>query len=165
MTRAVIFDLDGTLVNLPIDYEGTLFPRFSKISGIEKMHPVTETIGRLDPETKGKIFQIWDEVERNALEKMTVNDKGMAIYTEYSKKPKALITMQGKTAVRSIAEVLGLRFDVIVTREYSLDRLKQLQHATRELSQQPQNVLFIGNTEGDSAAARAYGCQFLKVEK
>ena len=163
MIEAVIFDLDGTLITLPLDYEGELLPQFSKVTGIENMHPLTEKISTLDLKKKEKVFEIWNEAEQKALEKMTVNSKGKALYNTHLDKPKALVTLQGKTVVKNILKNLDLHFDFLVTRENSLHRTEQLQIALKKLHKPTENVLFIGNTAGDSAAAKAVGCQFLGV--
>jgi HAD superfamily hydrolase (TIGR01549 family) len=165
LIEAVIFDLDGTLITLPLNYEEELLPRFSKVTEIENMHPLTEKISKLDPKKKEKVFEIWNEAERKALEKMTVSNKGKTLYNKHLDKPKALVTLQGKPVVKNILENLDLHFDFIVTREDSLHRTEQLQIALRKLRKPAQNVLFIGNTTGDSVAAKAVGCQFLRVEQ
>jgi len=50
--KAVIFDLDGTLVNLPMDYRA-LYAEFQKIMGINNIEPVTKTVAALNDATKG----------------------------------------------------------------------------------------------------------------
>jgi len=165
LIEAVIFDLDGTLITLPLDYERELLPQFSRVTGIDNMHPLTEKVSKLDQKKKEKVFEIWNEAELKALEKMTVNSKGKTLYNKHLNKPKALVTLQGKIVVQNILEDLALRFDFIVTREDSLNRTEQLQIALQKLRKSAQNVLFIGNTTGDSTAARAVGCQFLRVEQ
>ena len=46
MIEAVIFDLDGTLIDLPIDYS-KLFEEFSKIMKTTIAHPITRAISKL----------------------------------------------------------------------------------------------------------------------
>lgn len=162
MIDAVAFDLDGTLVNLPIDYD-TLFAEFSKIMMREDVQPITETIPRLDMHTKKKVFEVWTDAELAALKDMTANDEGMTLYRKYPAKPKALVTMQGREPVRKILRTLSLLFNLTVTREDSLDRVDQLKIAAQGLKVQFEKMLFIGNTEGDLRAAQKVKCQFLKV--
>ena len=163
MTEAVIFDLDGTLINLPIDYE-KLFREFSEIAKIDDLHPITEIVSKLDEKTKKKVFKIWDKTEASAWREGTIKKEGMTLYKKFSKEPKALVTMQGKTLVQNIIKSLKLSFDVLVTREDSLDRTEQLKMAARKLGVSLRDILFIGNTEGDSVAAKNLKCQFLRVE-
>jgi phosphoglycolate phosphatase-like HAD superfamily hydrolase len=164
MTEAVIFDLDGTLINLPIDYE-KLFREFSEIAKIDDVHPITEIVSKLDEKTKKKVFKIWDKTEASAWREGTIKREGMTLYKKFSKEPKALVTMQGKTLVRNIIKSSKLSFDVVVTREDNLDRAEQLKIAARKLGVSLRDILFIGNTEGDSIAAKNVKCQFLRVEE
>jgi HAD superfamily hydrolase (TIGR01549 family) len=164
VTLAVVFDLDGTLVNLPIDYE-RLFQEVRERAKIGDVQPITKTIARLDPTTKGEIFEIWDKLEAVAWQRGTVKKAGISLYHKFSKEPKALVTMQGKTLTRKINDSLKLSFDVIVTREDSLDRAEQLRIAARALNVSPKDTLFIGNTEGDSIAAKDVKSEFLRVEE
>jgi HAD superfamily hydrolase (TIGR01549 family) len=164
VTHAVVFDLDGTLVNLPIDYE-KLFQEVRERAKISDVQPITKIIAKLDPTTKGEILEIWDKLEAVAWQRGNVKKAGISLYHKFLKEPKALVTMQGKTLTRKIIDSLKLSFDIIVTREDSLDRSEQLRIAARALSVSPKDVLFIGNTEGDSIAAKDVKSEFLRIEE
>jgi HAD superfamily hydrolase (TIGR01549 family) len=164
VTEAVIFDLDGTLIDLPIDYE-KLFREFSETAKIDGVHPVTKIVSQLDEKTRKKVFKIWDKTEASAWKEGTVKREGMTLYEKFSREPKALVTMQGKTLVQKTIKSLKLSFDVVVTREDGLDRTEQLKIAARKLGVSLRDILFIGNTEGDSAAAKNVECRFLRVEE
>jgi phosphoglycolate phosphatase-like HAD superfamily hydrolase len=164
LIEAVIFDLDRTLIHLPIDYE-ELFIEFKKIMHTEEVRPLVDTVSKLDPITKGKVFKVWDKAELSVSERITINEEGVRIYEEYSRKPKALVTLQGRKVVEIILERFSLFFDAVVTREDALKRDEQLRIASEKLKTQLQNLLFVGNTDGDYAAARKAGCQFLTVSK
>lgn len=162
MTEAVVFDLDGTLIDLPIDYE-KLFKEFGRIMKTKNLQPVTKTVARLDEQTKKAVFEAWERAELAVLKNTTIKTEGMALYREFSLKPKALVTMQGKQVLKSILEPLGLSFKFVITREENLDRARQLRIAIEKLGAEPGNVLFIGNTDGDALAAREVKCQFMRV--
>ncbi|MCW4053662.1 MAG: HAD-IA family hydrolase [Candidatus Bathyarchaeota archaeon] len=165
MIEAVIFDLDGTLIDLPIDYE-QLFNEFSKILKTKDIQPITKTISNLDKETKKRIFQVWDEKENLAWKRGTTKKEGIAIYLKFTDKPKALVTMQGKSLVQEITKSSSLSFNSIVTREDSLERTEQLRIAARKLCVPlGKKILFVGNTEGDATAAEKVECQFLRVQE
>ena len=165
MIEAVIFDLDGTLINLLIDYE-KLFREFSKILKTKDIQPITKIISNLDEKTKKRIFQVWDEKENLAWKKGTIKKEGLAIYSKFDDKPKALVTMQGKSLVQEIMNSSGLMFDSVVTREDSLGRTEQLQIAAQKLGVPlGKKILFVGNTEGDATAAKKVACQFMRVEE
>lgn len=162
MIEAVIFDLDGTLINLPVNYD-KLIEGIEKITKTDYVGPLTVAVSKLDEKARKRVFKVWDEAELAALARMAINDEGMAAHREFSEKPKALVTMQGKALVKAALKRLGLSFNVVVTRENSLDRVEQLKHATRTLRIPSERTLFIGNTQGDSHAAKNAECQFRRV--
>jgi phosphoglycolate phosphatase-like HAD superfamily hydrolase len=162
LIRAVIFDLDGTLIQLPIDYD-QLLEKFATITGTTNLHPLNQMISALDQKKRRQVFRIWDEAELLALKRATAKETGMALYRKYSPKPKALITMQGKALTETIMEKLGLSFDFAVTREESLDRISQLRIASERLGTSSEHILFVGNTDEDCSAAEEVHCQFQRV--
>jgi HAD superfamily hydrolase (TIGR01549 family) len=160
--KAVVFDLDGTLVYLPINYQ-KLFQEFKKVIKTENVRPITRIIARLDRGAREKVFAMWDEAELEVLPQMTVRDEGMKLYRKFSAKSKALVTMQGRKVVEKILKAVNLSFNVTITREWSLDRIEQLGEAVNRLHVTPEEVLFIGDTENDKISAEKVGCNFLKV--
>ena len=163
MIEAVIFDLDGTLIHLPVDYEG-LFKEFKKIMKTDDIHPLTEKISKQNQKNKEKIFKIWDKFELNAFEKTTIIEKGLSLYKEFSEKKKALVTLQGKALVNSVIKHFNFCFNFIITRENSLHRVEQLQIAQKKLKTPFKNILFVGNTMDDLISAEKVKCQFLMVK-
>jgi len=161
--KAVIFDLDGTLIHLPINYE-ELFHKFSKIMKTTEIHPMAKKISKLDEKAKKKIFEVWEKAELAASANVSVKDEGIAIYKKFSEKPRALVTLQGKTLVQNVLERLNLSFNFVVTREHSLNRVEQLEIAAEKLKTPFQNILFVGNIDDDFHAAKEVGCQFLRVK-
>jgi phosphoglycolate phosphatase-like HAD superfamily hydrolase len=159
---AVIFDLDGTLVDLPINYD-KFEAEIKKLAKTEDIKPITKTITNLKVEAKREVFGIWSKLEGEAWKSATVNQNGMELFEKYHFQRKALVTMQGEILVDEICHVLNLHFDFIITRENSLDRIEQLFLAKEKLGVEFKNTLFVGNTEGDQKAAEAVKCQFVKV--
>lgn len=163
MIRAVIFDLDGTLIHLPVNYE-KLFEEFKRLMKTNTVRPVADVVARLDEATKRKVFKVWDAAELEALPKMSMNKEGVKLYEKFSLKPKALVTMQGKAVTEKILQKTRFSFELIITREDSLNRIEQLQKATEILGVKPQEVLFVGDTENDRKSAGKFGCRFLRVK-
>jgi phosphoglycolate phosphatase-like HAD superfamily hydrolase len=163
LIEAAVFDLDDTLIHLPLDYD-KLFQVFSRIMKTKNVRPLTKTISKLDEKTKREIFAVWDKAELAALAIITPIKEGIVLYKN-SKRPRALVTMQGRALVDRILERFNLTFDIILTREDCLDRVKQLETAAQTLGVHLGNVLFVGNGESDKLAAKEVGCRFLEVKK
>jgi len=163
LIEAVIFDLDGTLIHLPINYE-KLFREFSKIMKTTDLHPLPKKISKLDEKTKRKIFEVWNRAELAVSANATLKSQGIAIYKKFSQKPKVLVTLQGKPLVQTVLERFNLSFNFVVTREHSLNRAEQLRIAAEKLRVAFQNILFVGDTDDDFLATRKVECQFFRVK-
>jgi len=162
LIKAVIFDLDGTLIHLPINYE-KLFQEFSEIMNTTDIHPLAKKILKLNEKTKKKIFEVWEKAELAASISITVKDEGIAIYKKFLEEPRTLVTLQGKVLVQNVLERLDLSFNFVVTREDSLNRVEQLKIAAEKLKTPFQSILFVGNMDDDFHAAQKVGCRFLRV--
>lgn len=162
VVRGVIFDLDGTLVHIPVDYDA-LAKEFQKIVGTLKLKPVTEKVAKLDERRRKEVFRAWTRAEFEALPNLVISKEGVKLYRKFSEKKLALVTMQGKATVEKILETLGLSFDVVITREDSLNRAKQIKAALKKLGLKPAEALMIGDRESDRASSEKVGCRFLMV--
>jgi len=163
LIKAVIFDLEGTLIHLPIKYE-RLFREFSKIMKTTDIRPLAQKISKLDEKTKKEIFEVWDKAELEVSADATAKNEGITLYKKFLGKPKALVTLQGKALVQKVLERLDFSFSFVVTRERCLSRVEQLKIAAEKLGTPFQNILFVGNTDDDLLAAEKVGCQFLRVK-
>ena len=64
-TKIVVFDLDGTLLCLPIDYK-KLLKKFSEILKVNKKRPILEVISKTNKKTREKLFELWTNAELEA---------------------------------------------------------------------------------------------------
>ena len=163
MIDAVVFDLDGTLVNLPINWEN-LFEEIRGITGKQKVRPLTEVVASLDEETLKKALEAWDRFELASCPNITLHEEGMNEYRKYAEKRKGLVTLQGKKIVNFILERFNLDFEVILTREDSLSRNEQLKLIIQKLNVPRRNMLFLGNAKTDALAAKEIGCNFKQIK-
>jgi len=165
MIEGVVFDLEGTLVKLPIDYEA-LYEAIRRELKISMVKPLTKTIGMLDDEARQKFYELWENAEFKALPNMNANIEGMKIYKRCSNKPVALVTLQGKAVARKILDHFHLSFNVVITREDQIDRAQQIRKAIDKMGGlEPHNVLVVGDRESDEVAAKQVGCRFVRVKK
>lgn len=128
-----------------------------------QVRPLVQTIAVLDQKTRREIDEVWTRAELEALPDLKINNKGIKLYKKYSEKPSALVTMQSRTVVEEILKALKLSFDAVITREESLDRIKQIEVAVAKLGLKPKNVLMIGDRESDKTSSEKIGCKFLMV--
>ena len=163
MASAAVFDLDGTLACLPINWEA-LFEEFKRIMHADVVRPLVDAVSRVDDKTRQEVFLAWDEAELAICEQATKCGEGMKLYRKFKGKPKALVTLQGKAVVTPLLKKLGLKFDAIFTREDTLFREEQLRMAIERLEVPVADVLFVGNVESDAVAALKVGCRFQKVK-
>ena len=162
MTDGVVFDLEGTLVKLPIDYE-KLYEEIKRELKISKVKPLTKTVKMLDSRSREKVYELWKLAELKALPNISANEEGIRIFKMHSNKPVALVTMQGKTVVRKILDHFHLSFNAVVTREDEIDRAQQIRKAIDEIGLEPHSVVVVGDRDSDEAAAKQVGCAFLRV--
>ncbi len=160
---ATVFDLDGTLACLPINWE-ELFEELKGIMHVNVIRPLVDVVSRVNEKTRKEVFAAWDIAELAIFERVTICGEGMKLYQESNGNPRALVTLQGKQVVKIIMERFGLSFDAIVTREDSLSRAKQLAIVSEKLKVPIKEILFVGNADSDEAAAKKVGCRFLRVK-
>jgi beta-phosphoglucomutase-like phosphatase (HAD superfamily) len=160
---AYVFDLDGTLACLPVNWE-TLFEEFKRIMNVDVVRPLVDTISKVSGKTRDEVFYVWDRAEAAAIKGTTFCVEGKTLYHEAEGKPKALVTLQGKKTVDAIVNKFGLTFDVVITREDTLFRSDQLLMAAQKLNVLIQDIMFVGNAETDETAAKKVGCQFHRVK-
>jgi HAD superfamily hydrolase (TIGR01549 family) len=164
IAAAFIFDLDGTLVDLPINY-WAMSADFKQIMGVADVRPILKTVAEIkDFQTRKRVFDTWERYEMAAIPKTLFHDEGIRIYRAHAGEPKALVTMQGRKATKEIMNKFELEFKAVFTREDSFNRTEQLKMAAAQLKVNLREVLFVGNMDNDEEAAKAVGCQFRRVK-
>jgi len=161
----VIFDLDGTLVKIPIDYP-KMYAQLRKLFGLNadmvRLRQVDElTKDNLD--LRRRAFQILTEAEMEALPKLTVNPQTVDFKERFKGLKRALVTLQGRETVDRILPRIPFKFDLVITRENSLDRLEQIRHVIDAFRVCPEKVLVVGDRLNDKVCAEQAGCRFMKV--
>ncbi len=165
ITAAFIFDLDGTLVDLPINYQA-MFGEFKQIMGIPEVRPILKTVAEIkDAQIRKRVYDTWERYEMAVLHQTIFHEEGIRIYRAHIDKPKALVTMQSKKTTKAILDKFKMNdFKAVITREDSFNRAEQLKMAAAKLDVPLKNILFVGNMDNDAEAAKIAGCQFKLVK-
>jgi len=161
----VIFDLDGTLVKIPIDYP-KMYAQLRELFGLNadvvRLRQVDE-LTKDDLNLRRRAFQILTAAEMEVLPKLTVNPQTVDFKERFKGLKKALVTLQGRKTVDRILPRIPFKFDLVVTRENSLDRLEQIRHVIEAFRVCPEKVLVVGDRLNDKICAEKAGCRFMKV--
>jgi len=160
---AYIFDLDGTLFTIPVDWP-KVREEVSKMAGAPignaPLFLKVEQLISIHPSIRGTLFAMLDAHELKVVGAATPMNGALELLSHLSKVAKlGLVTMQGFTACDKILgrHHLGELFDVLVTREDSLDRAGQLRIALQSLSASPKDTLFTGDRLNDVECGRRAG--------
>lgn len=171
LKKLIIFDLDGTLVELSIDYNyiRKLLREFFKNKS--EFSPLLSTIKKLsktDQELMSALKIISDE-EFKAAEQIKVNNDLIKLlkFLKSSDYILALVTLQDKKITMKVLSNLLIVdiFDSIVTRDNSIDRLKQIQLTLQSLDVSPTESIMIGDRQNDISSAMKLGCQPILINK
>jgi len=170
--KLVILDLDGTLISASIDWDKLRLKvkEVLGISNINQLKPLATNLMKY--RYLGKKFKAALEIiEKAELESIRS--------LEYSRElPKllrelkecsiklALTTLRSLKTVTPILRIMGIHdlFDLIVTRDHAYDRYEQLGIVLSELSIEPENAVFIGDSDYDMKAALLLGVKVFIVE-
>jgi len=161
--------LDGTLVDLGIDWDSLREEVRREMGWSHPLRPLGRSIplaARSEEEVR-RAFEIVERAELRAAERA----RPSPILRELLEKIKerglklGLVTLQARRSAFRVLERLGVEdlFDVVITREYSLDRREQLEQALRELGVEPSACVFLGDMEWDVRAGRELGCLTIGV--
>ncbi|MEM3798112.1 MAG: HAD-IA family hydrolase [Candidatus Bathyarchaeia archaeon] len=162
--KLYIFDLDGTLFTIPVDWREVRqelkdlgfnimdnVPLFKQLVFYEDQRLFLE-----------KIFETIDKYESKALDKSEPKENAIEMLNKIKGKI-FLVTMQGMKFCSSLLNKFSISnvFSKVITREFSLQRVKQLSYCI-EVSKE-KDALFVGDKEDDALASIALGIDFAPV--
>lgn len=168
---AAVFDLDGTLIQLPIDW-GAVRDDLAPLLGMslerKSIFVAIDEATSPNSDARRALFDIIDSHEVAHAERATLIEGATSLLSSIPKGFRvALVTMQGRAVCTMVLGRLGLAgfFEEVFTREDSLDRSEQLLLASRSLHVEPSTVLFVGDKLSDLEAGRKLGAKVALVGK
>ncbi len=160
MTRATfldtfIFDLDGTLIELNLDFE-----EIRRTLGIKDRY-ILESILRFKDEERRRKLEVLKEFEIRAASnaKLTPHAKEVLDMLEELGLKKGVVTRNCRESVEIVVERFGLNFDFVITREDAKPKPspEPILLALKMVKSKPERAVVIGDYVFDLIAGRKAG--------
>ena len=172
MIKGIIFDLDGTLVRLPIKYDKI----FTKLQNLfdtqDEFRPLIPTIikkANNDPKLIAKAFNIICEEEVIAANNFKAIDDSVNIINYFKSKDYSLclVTMQCMNAAKIILDKMQILelFSSIVTRDILHERHLQIKKSIDVLPLSTNEIIMVGDRINDVKSAKQVGCPVILFNK
>ena len=172
MIHALIFDLDGTLVNLNLNAE-KLVSEIQDLTQVKiESGPLLESIINQTKENtilRQRIWDIIDRIEKENIANLKIFPETISVLNEVKKRNYnlALVTLQGKKVATLILRKLSLSnfFNPIITRENAYLRNGQLALALKGLNLKKDEVLFVGDRLNDLKESQKVGIKCILMRR
>jgi phosphoglycolate phosphatase len=162
---AFIFDLDGTILRIPVDWESARTRLKAVFHYDSEFIPLFGTLQKLlaqRPELRAQAFSAIDQFEIDAVKDAEPVSGSLDLLMRLSTRAAlALVTMQGRKACDALVGKFSMQtlFRCCVTREDSLDRSEQIAIAMGRVGGSARRTLFVGDRLNDVVAARKAGVE------
>lgn len=165
MIKTIIFDLDGTLVNLPIDYSiirKNLQKFLHTNDELKPLIPSIINICKNDEELIKKSFSIICEEEERSFNNLSIIQNSFELLQKLKNKKISIIlmTLQCRSIVEKIFIEYNLEqiFSYSITRNEDIDRFSQIKKIVNEKKIIPAETLVIGDKLQDVISAEKINC-------
>ena len=172
MIKGIIFDLDGTLVHLPIRYE-IIFEKlrnlFDTKDEFKPLIPTILTKANNDVNLIQQAFDLICDEETIATNNFEVIENAIEILDHFKNQnfSLGLVTMQCKKAAKLVLDSMNIsnHFSSMLTRDDSYERTIQIKKSVEFLSLSPQEIVVIGDRIHDVNSAKQIGCSAILSNK
>jgi HAD superfamily hydrolase (TIGR01509 family) len=150
--RAVVFDMDGTLIDSTYDW-----PEIRRRLGVTGGSIIDDLNGLPEPDRSRRWAEL-EEIEGRATDEATLHEGVLELLDLLASRgfTTALVTNNTETNTRRLLERFGLRFDVVLTRDSGLWKPSgaPVAAAADRLGFAPEACLGVGDSRYDVLAAR-----------
>lgn len=167
--KLFIFDLDGTIVKLPINWT-EVKKKIRKI--LKTNHPLTPLIPSIeelvaDSELKKRIYKTIDNEEIKVVKKLKFDEEIVKVFKTLKKLgyKLVLVTLQGHKPAIEALNRLNIReyFDLIISRDENKNREEQIKIALRTMNVEPTKAIIVADKFKDMSVARKLGCKSMAI--
>lgn len=165
-----MFDFDGTLVNLPINWEKLkedLRRLLRSKSSLVPLFPSIEAITKDNRELREKAWKLIEEYELKAIRGIKPDFEMVELFNKLKTKGYriVLLTLQGKIPIEKALKKLKLQgfFDHIITREETINREKQIEEMLKLSNVKPSQAVVVADRLHDISTASRMGCKTIAI--
>lgn len=162
--KAYIFDLDGTLVTLPVNWEKVREELKLELKIGDQFPPILtmlDTTFADRPDIRRRVLSIIDRYEMEAVHHSSLIDGARNVIEKLATANSrlALVTLQGSPACDALIRKFDIKhhFEEILTRDDSLSRAKQIGMMMDMMRLSNGDVSMIGDRESDVISAKQVG--------
>ena len=171
MIKGIIFDLDGTLIRLPIRYD-LIQNNLKKIFNIQdEFKPLIAAVVSSAKGNSSKLdeaFELICQEETRAADDLEIIENAFDVLQFFKSKQLklGLVTMQCRKAVEKVMTKFEQSvFSSIISRDESYDRKDQIEKMLKSLQLEPDEALVIGDRIHDVVSAKKVGCRAILVNR
>jgi len=159
--RNLIFDLDETLVLLPVDWS-MVYRDIGRLLGRE-VASFAATLPMLwGSDMYWKVSRLVEEYELKSLSKLVVLDGSPSIVRKLGDRYRLSITsLQSRKVIERVLTVMGVRelFDILVSREDRPTRREQIRLVLTAGGYEASETMMVGDRVDDVVSALENGCR------
>ncbi len=168
-TRLFIFDLDGTIVKLPIKWAEVKKKIKKTLKTDFSLTPLIPSIEEYvtDSELRRRIYKVIDDEEMKAVEKLKFDGEIIKLFKKLKKLgyKLALVTLQGrKPAIEALSKLnVSEFFNLVISRDEKKEREEQIKTTLEAMKVPSSQVIVVADKPRDIAIAKKLGCVSIAI--